>query len=208
MHTTCRAAGFFYPTEPSESSVGMRSFPLFYTVSMKESDRMIFHRRQFFSGILALFVLFCTFSAAGCGKDRTIVNNKVESVDNATSSFAENFFTQSNLPYQKLSLNDVQNSSDEFLFYIPNGEVYRTTGNYTVVIVARKELRETPEQKKMDYSGALYQIFEEDSIDLLKYCAAGQYALMTLPSTIPDWDENELIEAFMTYASDKPIVSE
>ena len=66
-----------------------------------------------------------------------------------------------------------------------------------MVIVARTELRESPEQAEKDYSGELYQVFEDDSIDLLKYCAAENYELMALPSTIPDWDDNDMIDVFM-----------
>ena len=162
---------------------------------------MIFHYRRIISGILAATLILSTLSATGCGKETAIVKNKVESVDNTTETFAEGFFEQSNISYEKIKLSDVQNTSDEFLFYIVNGVVYRTTGDYCVVIVARKELRESPEQAERNYSGELYQVFEDDDIDLLKYCAAGDYALMTLPSTIPDWDENEMIDAFMAYAS-------
>ena len=164
---------------------------------------MIFHHQRWISGIWAVFLLLCTLSTAGCGKETAVVKNKVESVDNTTEQFAEGFFIQSNFSYEKVKITDVQNTPDEFLFYISNGVVYRTTGDYCVVIVARTELRESPEQAEKDYSGELYQVFEDDSIDLLKYCAAGDYALMALPSTIPDWDENDMIDAFMTYASEK-----
>ncbi len=164
---------------------------------------MVFHHRQIISGILAAAVILCTLSSTGCGKKTAVVKNKVESVDNTTEAFAVSFFEESNISYEKMKLSDVQNTSDEFLFYIPNGAVYRTTGDYCVVIVARKELRESAEQKGRDYSGELYQVFEDDSIDLLKYCAAGEYALMALPSTIPNWEENEIIAAFMEFASQK-----
>lgn len=164
---------------------------------------MIFHYRRFISGILAATLILSTLSVTGCGKETAIVKNKVESVDNTTETFAESFFEQSNISYEKIKLSDVQNTSDEFLFYIADGVVYRTTGDYCVVIVARKELRESPDQVESNYSGELYQVFEDDEIDLLKYCAAGDYALMALPSTIPDWEDNEMIAAFMAYASQK-----
>ena len=124
-------------------------------------------------------------------------------MDNTTEMFAEDFFTNANLSFEKIKQSDVQNTSDEFLFYIPNGVVYRTTGDYCVVIVAREELRESPELAGTDYSGELYRVFEDDGMDLLRYCAAGNYALMALPSTIPDWEDNEMIASFMTYASEK-----
>lgn len=146
-------------------------------------------------------LLFCTLLTVSCGKKDSFQKNQLEDVPLTTEAFAEQFLTENNFPYQQLRSNEMQNSTDEYLFYIPNGAVYRTVGDYTVVIVARSEIREPEEKRGTAYSGELYQIFEDDDIDLLKYCAAGQYALMAVPSTIPDWEENELVEAFMTFSA-------
>lgn len=146
-------------------------------------------------------LLFCTLLTVSCGKKDSFQKNQLADAPLTTEAFAEQFFTENNFPYQQLRSNEMQNSTDEYLFYISNGAVYRTVGDYAVVIVARSEIREPEEKRGTDYSGELYQIFEDDDIDLLKYCAAGQYALMAVPSTIPDWEENELVEAFMTFAA-------
>lgn len=151
--------------------------------------------------IKACVLLFCTLLTVSCGKNDSFQKHTASQSPPTTEAFAESFFTENNFPYQKLQSNDILLGKEEYLFYIQGGAVYRTTQDYAVVIVARSELHEEENRRGTDYSGELYPLFEDDAIDQLKYCAAGQYALMTDPSTIPDWNENELVEAFMAYAA-------
>lgn len=153
------------------------------------------------TGSMLILLAVFLFLFAGCGKQNSIKRNKAVPVNQEVSAFAESFFFECNYAGQKLSLKDVQNTADEFLFYIPDGVVYRTTGNYCILIAKRESIREPEDKKGTDYSGELYQIFDEDSIDILKYCAAGDYVLMAVPSTIPDWDDNDMIADFMEYAA-------
>lgn len=155
--------------------------------------------------ILALLLLLSTLLTASCGKSDSVKRNKVENSSSELEAFSTAFFYDCNLPYEKLHESDVQNSAEEYLFYIPNGVVYRTLHDYAVVIVARSDIREADDKIGTDYSGELYQIFEDDEFDLLKYSAAGEYAIMTAPSTISDWEEDEVITAFMEYAPKYPI---
>lgn len=141
-----------------------------------------------------------TVSTAGCGKNNDFQRNIANQTELSTDEFAEKFFTECELPYRKISASEVQNTPEEYLFYIHNGSVYRTLNDYAVVIVARKEIKETDEQKGGNYNDAFYQLFEEDEVDLLRCCASGKYALMALPSAIPDWETNEIVTKFMEYA--------
>lgn len=160
----------------------------------------IIHNRTVLSGILLSIVFLLTVLTVGCGKN-DIKKNKVEDPEVSTTAFANDFFYNCNLPSQIVHLNDVQNTPDEYLFYIEDGVVYRTLNDYVIVIVERNKIRESEEQKSSNYSGALYQLFEDDEIDILKYSASGEYALMAIPSTIPDWENDEVIIAFMSYSA-------
>lgn len=161
----------------------------------------IIHNRIVLGGILLTFVYFLTFLTVGCGKD-DIKKNKFENPEDSTTAFAADFFYNCNLPNQIVHLNDVQNTPDEYLFYIEDGVVYRTLNDYVIVIVERNKIRESETQKSSNYSGELYQLFEDDEIDILKYSASGEYALMAVPSTIPDWENDEVITAFMSFSAD------
>lgn len=163
--------------------------------------------RRFHRGILVLLAiaaLLSTLLTASCGKHDTIKRNRVENSASTLAAFSTDFFYDCNLPYEELHENDVQNSAEEYLFYIPNGLVYRTLHDYAVVIVARSDIREPSDKIGTNYSGELYQIFEDDAFDLLKYSAAGDYAIMAAPSAISNWEEDEVITAFMEYAPQYP----
>lgn len=149
---------------------------------------------------VAILALLSTLLTASCGKDDTIKRNKVENGASKLEKFSTSFFYDCNLPYEELHDTDVQNSAEEYLFYIPNGLVYRTLHDSAVVLVARSDIREPSEKIGTDYSGELYQIFEDDTFNLLKYSAAGEYAIMASPSEISRWEEDEVITAFMEYA--------
>lgn len=151
--------------------------------------------------ILILMSMLLIILTGSCGKKSDIKKNKVENQTDKVEKFSTDFFYNCNLPYEKLQATDVQNTADEYLFYIKNGVVYRTLNDYVVVIVERINIRETEEQVGMDYSGEIYEIFEYDDIDVLKYSACGDYAIMASLSTIPDWSQNEIITAFMEYAA-------
>lgn len=150
--------------------------------------------------VVALLMVLFTFLTASCGKKDGVKKNKVENIVPDTDTFATQFFYDCNLPYEKMNASDVQNGVEEYLFYIPNGSVYRTLHDYAVVIVNRSELREPEERVNTNYSGEIYQIFEDDEIDVLKYSASGDYAIMASPSAIPDWENDEVITAFMEYS--------
>lgn len=165
---------------------------------MQKTKRIIHHAIRVF---LATAVMLSTLLTASCGKNDSIKRNKVENAAVSTEQFSTDFFYDCNLPYEKLQSNDVLNSAEEYLFYIPNGSVYRTLHDYAVVIVARSNIREPSDKIGTDYSGELYQIFEDDAFDFLKYSAAGDYAIMAAPSSIPNWEEDEVITAFMEYAA-------
>lgn len=154
----------------------------------------------FRSGIFIISVVLLTVLTVSCGKSSGIKKPNVENSTDRTEIFAEAFFNQYNLPYQQLKVTDVENTADEYLFYIPNGKVYRTLNDCAVVIVERINLRETEEQAAKDYSGELYNVFENDDIDVLKYSACGDFAIMCSLSSIPSWDENEIISGFMEFA--------
>lgn len=159
--------------------------------------------QHFRGGIMvftAALAALLTLLTASCGKSDSIKKNQVENFASDTEAFSTNFFYDCNLPYEKIQSTDVENSVEEYLFYIPNGLVYRTLNDYAVVIVARSDIREPSDKIGTDYSGELYQIFEDDEYDLLKYSAAGDYAIMAAPSTISNWDEDDVITAFMEYA--------
>lgn len=156
----------------------------------------------FRSGILIATVIFLTVLTVSCGKSGEIKKTSVENQNDRTEKFSTAFFNEYNLPYQQLKITDVENTADEYLFYIPNGRVYRTLNDYAVVIVERSEIRETDEQTAKNYSGELYNVFENDDIDVLKYSACGDFAIMCSLSTIPNWDENEIITGFMEFAKD------
>ncbi len=154
------------------------------------------------SGILIATVIFLTVLTVSCGKSGEIKKTSVESLSDRTEKFSIEFFNECNLPYQQLKETDVQNTADEYLFYIPNGKVYRTLNDCAVVIVERSEIRETEEQAAKDYSGELYNVFENDDIDVLKYSACGDFAIMCSLSSIPDWEDSEIITGFMEFAKD------
>ena len=151
--------------------------------------------------LIAVSAVLLTLLTVSCGKSNNIKKNKVENSTPNTEKFSTDFFYNCNLPYEKLQLTDVQNNAEEYLFYIPNGSVYRTLNDYAVVIVARSDIREESDKIGTDYSGELYQIFEDDNIDLLKFSAAGDYAIMAVPSAIPNWEEDQVIVSFMEYAA-------
>ena len=149
--------------------------------------------------VLILSLLFLTILTTGCGKSEIKRNyNAGESSD--TEEFCTAFFTQSNLPFSRLSTSDVQNTPSEYLFYIKGGIVYRTLNDYEIVITARKNINESDEKKGKFYSGELYRIFEDDEIDLLRISAAGNYAILASPSSIPDWENNQIILLFVEFA--------
>lgn len=148
--------------------------------------------------MLAAALLFSTLLTISCGKSE-IRKSKYGNEDNQTEKFCTDFFTDSNLPYTKLKPSDVENTPDEYLFYIPGGIVFRTLNDYDVVITQRSNLNEAEEAKERNYSGELYALFGEDSVDRLKMAASEDYALLTLPATIPDWESNTVIAAFMEY---------
>lgn len=148
-------------------------------------------------------LIFSTLLTSGCGKNdvvKIIHQNDV----NDTESFCQQFFTKYNFPYQKIYQKNVQNTPEEYLFYIKDGIVYRTINDYYVIIVNRNSLSESDEKKKQDYSGELYRIFEEDEYDLLMITAYKDYAILNLPSAIPDYLNSELIQSFIEFASKYP----
>lgn len=152
--------------------------------------------------ISVMTVVLLTVLTVSCGKDSEIKRTNVENLGSRTQVFSTEFFNKYNLPYQKLSIVDVENTADEYLFYIPKGEVYRTLNDYVVVIVERREIRESEDLVGKDYSGELYNIFENDSVDVLRYSACGDFAIMCSISTIPNWEESEIIANFMEFAKD------
>ena len=156
----------------------------------------------FRSGKFIIVAILLTVLTASCGKSSEVNKTDVKNSTGDTEIFAEAFFTEYNLPYQQLKVTDVENTADEYLFYIPNGQVYRTLNDCAVVIVKRSEIRETEEQTAKNYSGELYNIFEDNDIDVLKYSACGYFAIMCSLSSIPNWDENEVISGFMEFAKD------
>ncbi len=149
-----------------------------------------------------MMAVLLTILTASCGKDSEIKRTNVENLGSRTQVFSTGFFNKYNLPYQKLSMVDVENTADEYLFYIPKGEVYRTLNDYVVVIVERSAIRESEELVGKDYSGELYNIFENDSVDVLKYSACGDFAIMCSMGTIPNWEQSEIIANFMEFAKD------
>lgn len=151
--------------------------------------------------VLILMSMLLIILTVGCGKSNDVKKNKVENTINKVEQFSTDFFYNCNLPYQKLQATDVQNTVDEYLFYIENGAVYRTLNDYVIVIVERSNIRENEDQIGTNYSGEIYKIFEYDDVDVLKYSASGDYAIMASLSTIPDWSQNEIITAFMEYAA-------
>ncbi len=151
--------------------------------------------------LVTVAITLLTILTTSCGKNEVVKKNQVENTALQTEAFAEQFFYNCNFPYQKLQSSEIQNGSEEYLFYIPNGAVYRTWNDYAVVIVARCDIHENETQAATNYSGDLYQIFEDDEADLLKICAAGDYAMMAHPSTIPNWEEDDVVTAFIKYAS-------
>lgn len=151
--------------------------------------------------LIAMMSLLLTLLTASCGKNENIKKNKVENSTSSTEEFSTGFFNKCNLPYEKLHSTDVQNTAEEYLFYIPNGSVYRTLNDCAVVIAARSDIKEDPEKIGTNYSGQIYQIFEDDNVDLLKYSASGNYVIMALPSAIPNWEEDQIITSFMEYAA-------
>lgn len=149
---------------------------------------------------LIIMAVFLTLSTIGCGKKDEIKKNNIENSTEKVEKFSTEFFNKYNLPYQQLKLTDVENTADEYLFYIENGVVYRTINDYVVVIVDRSQIREEEDQIGRNYSGEIYNIFEDDNVDVLKYSACGNYAIMSSLSTIPDWSESEIIISFMEFA--------
>lgn len=149
---------------------------------------------------LILITIFCTIYTVSCGKTETIHNRQVEKSSIETEAFAEQFFLESNLPYEKINSTEMLTGADEYVFYIPNGVVYRTLHDSIVVIVARKELHEPSERIGTDYSGELYPVFDGEDSPLLRYSAAGDYVIMASPESIPDWEDDDVIYAFMEYA--------
>ncbi|MGN0475172.1 MAG: hypothetical protein ACI4IJ_08795 [Acutalibacteraceae bacterium] len=156
----------------------------------------------FRSGKFIIAAILLTVLTASCGKSSEVNKTDVKNSTDETEIFAAAFFTEYNLPYQQLKVTDVENTADEYLFYIPNGQVYRTLNDCSVVIVKRSEIRETEEQSAKNYSGELYNIFEDNDIDVLKYSACGDFAIMCSLSSIPNWDENEVISGFMEFAKE------
>lgn len=152
--------------------------------------------------VLTLMAMLLIVLTGGCGKKDKQISDKVENQLSKVEKFSTDFFNNCNLPYQKLQITDVQNTADEYLFYISGGAVYRTLSDCSVVITERKNIRETAEQIGTNYSGEIYHIFEGDDIDVLKYSACGDYAIMTNLSAISDWSQNEIITSFMNYAAD------
>ncbi len=149
--------------------------------------------------ITLLAAMLLTVSTIGCGKSG-IKKNSNNSKSNDIEKFSTAFFTECNLPYQKLNRSDVQNTPEEYLFYINDGVVYRTLNDYGVVLVRREYLKEEGERRTTDYSGELYRLFQEDDVDCLKISASGNYALLALPASIPDWENDTVITLFMNYA--------
>lgn len=153
-------------------------------------------------GAILIMAVILTISTAGCGKKSSVRKNIQQNETVGVEKFAEDFFFNCNLPYEKIKESDVQNTADEYLFYISDGVVYRTVGDCAVVIVERVHLRERDELAGTNYSGELYKIFEDDDIDLLKYSACGDYALMASLNSISNWEESEIITSFMNYAAE------
>lgn len=149
---------------------------------------------------LILIAMFCTVCTVSCGKTETVHHKQVENASIETEVFAEQFFLDSNLPYEKINSTEMLTGADEYVFYIPNGVVYRTLHDSIVVIAARKDLHEPSDKVGTDYSGELYPVFDGDDSPLLKYSAAGDYAIMASSESIPDWDDDDVIYAFMDYA--------
>lgn len=150
---------------------------------------------------LATFAVFSIISTAGCGKNSDGSYTKSENSTSKVENFAVEFFNKYNLPYQRLNSTDVENTADEYLFYIDDAVIYRTLNDYVVAIVERSNIRETEEQLSKDYSGELYNVFENDSVDVLKYSACGDFAIMCSLSTIPNWEDSEVIADFMEFAA-------
>ncbi len=148
---------------------------------------------------LTAVVMFLTVLTVGCGKSdiKKTVNDNHPS---QTEEFSTKFFTECNLPYQKITQADVQNTPDEYLFYINKGIVYHTLNDYNVVIVNRDDLNEGEGKRETEYNGELFQLFEDDNVDMLKISASGDYALLALPSAVPDWENNTVIVSFMQYS--------
>lgn len=146
-------------------------------------------------------LVFSTILTAACGKSE-IKRSKFGNEESTTLAFCSAFFTESNLPYKKLTQAEVQNTADEMLFYIQGGIVYRTLNNCNIVITERSNLRESDEYKGKKYSGELYRIFEDDEVDLLKIAASGEYALLVLPSSIPDYENDQIIISFLQFGEE------
>ena len=68
---------------------------------------------------MAVLVVLSTLLTASCGKNDSIKRNKVENLSSELEKFSTAFFYDCNLPYEKLHESDVQNSAEEYLFYIP-----------------------------------------------------------------------------------------
>lgn len=149
---------------------------------------------------LIISAVFSIISTVGCGKNSEVKYNKIKDSTSKVEKFAVDFFNEYNLPYQQLNSTDVENTVDEYLFYIDNAAVYRTLNDYVVAIVERIDIRETEEQSGQNYSGELYNVFENDDVDMLKYSACGDFAIMCSLSTIPNWEDNEVITNFMEFA--------
>ena len=145
--------------------------------------------------LAVIMILFSTLLTSSCGKNQ-ITTNIHESGSGETEEFCEAFFTENYFPYQKINRTDVQNTPEEYLFYIKDGIVYRTLNDYFVVIVNRTSLSESEEKRKTNYTGEIYQIFEGDNYDILLISTRGSYAILSLPSAIPAYENSELIKAF------------
>ncbi len=161
--------------------------------------------RRILAGVLVCTAMFLTLFSTGCGKSSSSSDGESSDTGEVSETraqiFAENFFNDCNLSYEKLTKTDVANTADEYLFYVDGGVVYRTVNDYVVMIVERSELDETDEQAASNYSGEIYSLFGNNSADVLKYSASGDFAIMCSIYTIPNWDENEVISAFMEYAA-------
>ena len=153
------------------------------------------------SAIIAILIIFSTVLTTGCGKSKVRTNIHDNDSKQTTEEFCESFFNDNNLPYQKLTMSDVDNTPDEYLFYINDGIVYRTLNDYCIVIVNRKNLSEADDKTGKNYCGENYSLFEGDNVDILKISAAGEYAVLSMPSTIPDYQNNAVIKAFMNYST-------
>ena len=158
-------------------------------------------RKAVRKGIVVFLILFSTVLTTGCGKSSVKTNVYNGNEAEMTEKFCESFFSDSNLPYTKITLSDVNNTPDEYLFYINGGKVYRTLNDYCVVIVNRRNITESEQKKGKNYCGEIYHLFGEESTDILKISATGEYAILSMPSTIPDYENNVVIQSSMNYST-------